>query len=368
MATTFEKLLETSGMSEEVKAVIQEAWVSQISEAKETVAAELREEFAQKFQHDKNVLIESMDSFLKDRIHAEMADFAKDKQALVAERVAYKAKMREHIEQLNKFIVEQLSNEVKELRDDKVKMRENVAQLEDFLVAKLTEEIHTFREEKKALVEQRVMLVAEGKKHIAEAKTNFIKKAASLVESKVNSVLNKEIKQYRDDIVAARENDFGRRIFEAFAGEYLTSHLNEGSEISKMKKVLESKERELTESKSIIAEKEKLVEGVTRKLNVAQDKANRTKVLTGLLAPLGKDKRNVMEDLLKTVETSKLTEAFDKYLPAVLNETVKRPEHTSRKALTESFGKKQSNSALTEDNSTLAVDIKKLKAQAGIID
>ncbi len=368
MATTFENLLETSGMSDEVKSVIHEAWVSQISEAKEAVAAELRKEFAQKFQHDKKVMLESIDSFLKDRIHAEMADFASDKQALLAERVANKTQVKEQIARLNQFVMEQLSSEVKGFREDKAKMSENVAQLEEFLVTKLTEEIHTFREEKKALVEQRVLLVSEGKKHIAEAKTNFIKKAASIVESKVNDVLNKEIKQYRDDIVAARENDFGRRIFEAFAGEYLTSHLNEGSELNKMIKTLQSKDVELTESKKLIAEKEQLVEGVTRKLNAAKDTANRTKVMSGLLAPLGKDKRNVMEELLRTVDTSKLTESFDKYLPAVLNEAVKRPEHSNRKVITESFGKKQGSTALMDDDSTLAVDLQKLKAQAGITD
>lgn len=364
MATSFEKLLETSGLNDEAKQVIQEAWDSQIAEAKDAVAAELREEFSQKFEHDKNVLIESMDNFLKDRIQTEMVDFAKDKQALVAERVQCKEKLREHMTKLNDFMMEQLSNEIKELRADKIKMRENVEQLEQFLVSKLAEEIETFRQDKKALVEQRVKLISEGRKQITEAKKNFIKQAARVVESKIDKVLNQEISQYREDIIAARENDFGRRMFEAFVGEFLTSHLNEGSELSKMKKVLEQTQQELTESKKQIEEKQSLVESVTRKLNVAKDTMERSKIMEKLLAPLGKDKREVMSELLKTVDTSKLTESYDKYLPAVLNEQVEVQTQRNKKVITESFGKKPIVNAVNTDDSTLAVELQKL---AGII-
>lgn len=365
MSTNFEKLLENSGMAEEAKTMIQEAWEQQISEAKEQVTAELREEFSKKFQHDKRVLIESMDSFLRDKIQAEVEDFAKDKQALIAEKVKFKQEAKDHIKALDEFVVEHLAKEVKELRNDKIKMKENVNQLESFLIQKLSEEIQEFHRDRQALVEQRVKLVSEGKKQITEAKQSFIKKAALVVESTINDVLHKEISQCKQDITAARENDFGRRIFETFVGEYMSSFLNEGTELAKLKKVLESKEGELLEAKKQAQEKDQLVESVNRKLNAAQDRLTRNKVMSKLLGPLGKDKRVVMEEMLKTVETSKLNEAYDKYLPAVLNETV-RPS-VDRKVLAESRTVKDGNKThVTREDSTLAVEIQKLKEAAGI--
>ena len=37
------------------------------------------------------------------------------------------------------------------------------------------------------------------------------------------------------------------------------------------------------------------------------------------LAPLSKDQKEIMTDLLESVQTAKLRSAFDKYLPAVID-------------------------------------------------
>ena len=44
-----------------------------------------------------------------------------------------------------------------------------------------------------------------------------------------------------------------------------------------------------------------------------------------LLKPLNKEKAAVMSELLESVQTDKLQAAFDKYLPAVLNNSTARP-------------------------------------------
>jgi hypothetical protein len=53
------------------------------------------------------------------------------------------------------------------------------------------------------------------------------------------------MKQLHEDIEAHRQNDFGRRIFEAVAAEFQTSYLAEGTEMRKLQKVLESKQAEI---------------------------------------------------------------------------------------------------------------------------
>jgi DNA-binding MarR family transcriptional regulator len=130
--------------------------------------------------------------------------------------------------------------------------------------------------------------------------------------------LKSEITQLREDIDSARSNAFGRRLFEAFAQEYSTSYLNEKSETNKLLRVIEKKEQELAEAKNAATEKTKLVESKDREIRVARDVAARKEVMAELLAPLSADKREIMKELLESVQTAKLNESFDKYLPAVM--------------------------------------------------
>jgi len=68
---------------------------------------------------------------------------------------------------------------------------------------------------------------------LAKVKADFIQRSASAIQETVASALTAEIKQLKEDIDTARQNDFGRKIFEAFANEYMGSHLNETSETKK---------------------------------------------------------------------------------------------------------------------------------------
>mgnify|MGYP000233976316 CR=1 FL=1 len=88
MAVTFKDLLEGAELTEDVKSALVEAWELKVSEAKEEVTAELREEFAQRYEHDKGLIVEAVDGFIKQRVEAEMLELAEDKQAVANERVA----------------------------------------------------------------------------------------------------------------------------------------------------------------------------------------------------------------------------------------------------------------------------------------
>ena len=130
--------------------------------------------------------------------------------------------------------------------------------------------------------------------------------------------MTSEIKQLKEDIDSARNNDFGRKIYEAFAQEFAGSYLNEKSETSKLLKIIEKKEQQIAEAQQAVAEKTQLVESTQRDLRVARDLMERKAVMGELLAPLGADKRDIMKELLESVPTKKLNESFDKYLPAVM--------------------------------------------------
>ncbi len=369
MAKKIDEILsESVGLSEEVKGQIVGLWESKISEAREEVASTLREEFAAKFQHDKSVLVESMDRFLSDKVRAELEEFAEDKRKLVEERVAYKSKLTEHTQILNKFITESVAKEMKEFYSEKRVMKENFKKLENFLLKQLAEEIRDFRTDKKSLVEQKVKMVTEGKKKLQETKTQFIKRAARIIESNIEKTLRSEISQFKDDIRVARENEFGRKIFESMAAEFMTSYLNEGTEISKMQKVLKVREQEIARLNESISKGKKLVEGLDTRLKATQDLVERQRLMNELLAPLSKDKKEVMKELLESVQTKNLQGAYNKYLPSVLNETSTRKVESTKKTLNEGvLSTKTGNRAeVAQSGDSDDTDLEKILSLAGI--
>lgn len=345
MAVTFKDLLEGAELTEEVKSALEEAWELKVSEAKEELTAELREEFAQRYEHDKSQIVEAVDNWFTDQLKAEIALIAEEKDSLATDRVKYHKAISEHAKLLDKFVTEMVAKEVKELRADRSRVSEHVAKLDEFVTESLASELSEFHEDKKSLVEQKVKMVAEGKKQLAEAKKDFISKAANKVEGVINKVISEEVKSFRNDITKARENDFGRRIFEAFANEYGTSYLNESKEIKTIQKTLAEMEAKLNEAQETIAKKEEAGKLVESKLRIAEDRFERKEKLNELMAPLGKEKKEIMSDLLESVKTENLEKQFNKYLPSVLDgetprvkktlsESVVKKEHTGNKKAT----------------------------------
>ena len=223
------------------------------------------------------------------------------------------------------------------------------------------------------MAEKKVQLVREGRTQLADAKKEFIRRAADKVEATISSALKNEVSQFKEDITKARENEFGRRIFEAMASEYGTSYLNENTEVRKLKAELTSLKGEISNAKvsaEKIAEDKKLVES---KLRISEDRATRTKVMTDLLAPLSKDKKELMTELLETVKTEKLEESFNKYLPSVINEEVSvrtkkavinesvTSEHTGNRSLDGQTG--STNEEIVDSS---VVEIDELRKLAGL--
>lgn len=369
MAGKFKDLLEGAGLSEEARTAIQEAWESNLAEAKEAAKAELREEFAQRYEHDKGLIVEAMDNFITSKLGAEMAELAEDKQRLSEERVKYRKAVKEHAKVLDKFVTKMVAKEVKELRSDRERVAEHINKLDGFVSNQLAEELKEFHEDKRALVEQKVKMVREGKRQLAEAKRDFIRKAANTVEGTINKVISEEVKSFRNDITAARENDFGRRIFEAFATEYNTSYLNETKEIRKVQKSLAQMKKELTETRNKLEERNEAVKLTESKLRIAEDRYNRKQKLDELLRPLGKDKKEIMTDLLESVKTHDLDTMFNRYLPSVLDG--EKPRASRRRALNESVtkehtGNKKAPVRAEANDSTDVVEIDQLRKLAGL--
>ncbi|MCA1806876.1 MAG: hypothetical protein LC687_03300, partial [Actinobacteria bacterium] len=264
MLDALKSLFESTAISEEVKAELQEAWEAKVKENRQQVTAELREEFAQKYEHDKQSMVEAVDEMLSERLADEIAEFAEDRKQLAEAKAKYAVAMRENAKQLKGFVMEQLSSEVKELREDQKASAAKFAKLEEFVVDALAHEIAEFYEDKRDLAETKVRLVKEAKVHFGKVKKDFIERSAKAVSETVDGALRGEIGQLKEDIEEARRNDFGRKLFEAFASEYSNSYLNEKSEIAKLMKVVNTKEKQLAEAKAFAAKAKGLVESQTK--------------------------------------------------------------------------------------------------------
>ena len=319
MLDAIKPLLDSGIINEDTRTAIAEAWETQISEAKESVRAELREEFAQRYQHDKAVMVEALDKMVTESLTAELQEFADEKRSLAEDRVKFKTHMSESAGKFNDFMVSKLAEEIKELRNDRKVFEAATAKLEKFIIRALAEEIKEFEQDKKAVVETKVRLVAEGKAKLAELQSKFIAQSAALVKESVTNSLESELTQLKEDIQIARENMFGRRLFEAFASEFAVTHLNENKEVAKLQAQVQEVSAKLSEAVQAVQEKQVVVESKEKEIKIIKESAERKEKLAEMLKPLNKEKAAVMRDLLESVSTDKMQSAYEKYLPAVLN-------------------------------------------------
>jgi len=319
MFDAIKPLLESGIINEETSQAINEAWESKLNEAREQVRVELREEFAQRYEHDKTIMVEALDKMMTDGLSAEIEEFKAEKQAMNEDRVKAHQKLRENASKFNDFMVKHLAEEIKELRNERSIQKESQNKLEQFIVHALSREIKEFSQDKQAVVEAKVKLVAEGRKQLEALKAQFVAESAKRVNESVAKHLKGELSQLKEDIKIARENDFGRRIFESFATEFSATYLNEKAETRGLMQALAQKEQQLAESTVQIAQAKKLVESKEREVRIIKESNSRQKAMDELLTTLNEEKATVMRNLLESVQTPRLQAAFDKYLPAVLN-------------------------------------------------
>jgi len=153
-------------------------------------------------------------------------------------------------------------------------------------------------------------------------------------------------------------------LFETFAAEFMGSHLAEGTHISKLSKELSNVKSQLDESHKEIKDREAKITEATNTVAKINESRERESVMSELMSPLSKEKRELMNNLLESVSTSKLKAQFNKYLPTVLNEssTTIKSQQLNESQKTEITGNKAATTQATDS----AAEIINLKKLAGI--
>lgn len=362
MLNAIKPLVDSGIINEETRTAISEAWETQLAEARDEIRAEMRGEFADRYQHDKSTMVEAVERMVTESLTAELNEFQAEKQAIADERVAAKVAMQESAKKFNDFMVKKLAEEIKELRSDRKLQTEATKRLEQFVASQLTEEIAEFQKDKQDVVETKVRLVSEAKAKLAEIQGKFVERSARLVKETVAKNLTAEMTQLKEDITAARENMFGRRLFEAFAGEFAATQLNENKEIAKLMTMMSAKDAEIMEAKKLAEEKSALVESKEAEIKVIKESTDRSDKMNVLLKNLNKEKAAVMSELLESVQTAKLQSAFDKYLPAVLGNgsTKKAEKSVLAESRIEVTGDKTAKVSVVEIDNSNVIELKRL--------
>jgi hypothetical protein len=204
------------------------------------------------------------------------------------------------IENVESFVAKKLEEEVAELKADIDRFRD----LEAEYAEKIVEEKHSMAEV------------------LAEEHEQLIDKMDAFFELR----LQEEFTELREDLEVVKQNEFGRRIFEAFATEFNKSYVDEDSIQSK-----------LAAAVAKLGDAEKTI----GKLEEAQAKMVREAKLEKILAPLTGKKREQMQFVLASVETARLEEAYNHFIGRVLKEeatppAAAQPGSDGKQALSES--------------------------------
>jgi 3-deoxy-D-arabino-heptulosonate 7-phosphate (DAHP) synthase len=176
----------------------------------------------------------------------------------------------------------------------------------------------------------------------------------------MENTIKSELHTLREDIKTAKENNFGRKIFETYAAEFMSSYLNEGTEVAKLNKIVEGLQGEIDNKDKAIAEKEVMIAESAKTARIAKDTAERKQIMQEMMQPLSKDHKEIMGALLESVKTDKLQSAFNKYLPSVLKEDAKTTKKVLSESSTEVTGNKAEASASADGKTADIVYLQKL--------
>ena len=262
MDEILQKLLNSELLSEEARAEISTQWTTSVEQYKNTV----REEVTL-------------------TVRGEIAEqWANERDSL--------------IENVETFVAKKLEEEIEELRHDIERFRD----LEAEYAEKIVEEKHA----------------------MAETLSEELDQLVDKMDAFFDLRLSEEFKELREDLEIVKQNEFGRKIFEAFATEFNGSYIDEDSIQSKLQAAV----AKLDDAQSTIA-----------KLEESQSKMVRESKLEKILAPLQGKKREQMSFVLQNVETARLEEAYNHFIGRVLKEEqapAVRQEADAKPQLTES--------------------------------
>ncbi len=179
------------------------------------------------------------------------------------------------------------------------------AKVDDYLtreVEELKEDIERFRDLEAEYAEKLV----EAKAAMSDELKGDLMELVEKVDSFLEMRLTAEIEELKEDLDVQRQNDFGRRMFEAVVNEYAMNFADD-----------ESAEMSLRETQERLADAQEALE----ESESARGEIERVVELERILSPLTGKQHEVMEAILRTVPTEQLEEGYKTFISRVIRES-----------------------------------------------
>lgn len=255
-----------------------------------------------------------MDEILKKLLESEL--LSEDSKAEISEQWS------NSVEAFKTQVREEVSNEVRlQLSEQWLSEREELVSKVDAFVAEALSKEFT---ELKGDIERFRDLEAEYAEKLVEEKHKLAGDVASELDQLVDKIdaffemrLSAEMEELKEDLEIVKQNEFGRKMFEAFVSEYAKSYVDEDAIQSK----LTVAEQKLQDAEKRLGESEEQIGKMVREAKMESVLSN----LTG-------KKREQMAMVLKNVDTDRLEESYKFFIGRILKEG----EATQAPALTES--------------------------------
>jgi len=220
---------------------------------------------------------------------------------------AFQAKLNEAIEEAKKSAGDDVRAELTEQwvgeRDTLVEAVD--AKVNDFLakeVEELKEDIERFRDLEAEYGERLVEAKAAMSDELKDDLMELVEKVDSFLEMRLTA----ELKELQEDLDVQRQNDYGRRVFEAVVEEYAMNFADD-----------ESSTQSLRETQARLADAEEALE----ESEASRKEVERVIELERILSPLVGRQHEVMEAILRTVPTEQLEEGYKTFIGRVIRES-----------------------------------------------
>ena len=120
------------------------------------------------------------------------------------------------------------------------------------------------------------------------------------------------------------------------------------------------KEKQIEEAKAEASKALEQAEAKATEIKRINEAAERNKVINGLIEPLSKDQREIMTDLLESVQTDRLQKSFDKYLPSVIDGQTPAKRKAILSEGTEVTGNREKTTTHVKADESNVLDIRRL--------
>ena len=179
---------------------------------------------------------------------------------------------------------------------------EKVTEVLEAELAELKEDVERFRDLEAEYADKLV----EAKHELALKLEEDLDQLVQRIDAVVEIRLAEELTELKTDIQESRNQAFGKKVFEAFVNEFKTFYTTD-----------DSIEAKLSETETQLAEAmEALAASETEKASMV-----RTQKMRAVLEPLSGRTREVMEAVLRSVDTPLLENAYNTYIGRILKES-----------------------------------------------